>query len=232
MSRITTSQATLMLTNSEFITVNPIKTKEILISVCNVLFGMGKDSINSDLINISFKAISDKFVGITIQDVRNAYNDAEIDKKQYVSLTRDELINPVKQYWSKKITLLAKIKEVEKELEVENEGKILKEKFEVESMQIFKESLNQKKWLGTPINAFSILTQQKEKNTNEISSKFTQDEKNDLYQKCLRENNSAKHIELDKCEKKEVESWLEKLIDPKWLFANELMKLYFERYVK
>jgi hypothetical protein len=219
-----------MLENSEYVTTNPKAVKEILISVCSILFGVSTQNINTDLINISFKAISDRFIGITIQDIKNAFSDAEIDKKQYISITRDELINPIKVYWSKKITLLSKIKEVENQIESENESKIMRERFEVESMQIFQESLNQKKWLGTPVNAFSILSQHKAKGIVEITGKFEQAEKDELYQQCLRENNSAKHIELDKCEKEEVSKWLEKLVDPKWLFANELIKLYFERH--
>ena len=220
-----------MLEASEFVTVNPKAVKDILISVCNILFGLAPTNINTDLINISFKAISDKFIGITVQDVKNAYQDAEIDKKQYVSITRDELILPIKLYWSKKLTLLSKIKEVEKQIDSENESKVMRERFEIESLQILNDSISKKVWLGTPVNAFSILSQHKANGNNEITGKFEQLEKDELYQKCLRENNSAKHIELDKCEKEEVNKWLEKLIDPKWLFANELIKLYFERYV-
>ncbi len=220
-----------MLEASEFVTVNPKAVKDILISVCNILFGISPTNINTDLINISFKAISDKFIGITIQDVKNSYQDAEIDKKQYVSITRDELILPIKLYWSKKLTLLSKIKEVEKQIDSENESKIMRERFEIESLQILNDSISKKVWLGTPVNAFSILSQHKINGNNEITGKFEQIEKDGLYQKCLRENNSAKHIELDKCKKEEVNKWIEKLIDPKWLFANELIKLYFERYV-
>jgi hypothetical protein len=220
-----------MLEISEFVTENPKAVKDILISVCNILFGIAPTNINTDLINVSFKTISDKFIGITVQDIRNAYQDAEIDKKAFVSITRDELILPIRQYWSKKITLLSKIKEVEQQVDAENQSNILKERFKMESLQVLNESIEAKIWLGTPVNAFSILSQHKESLNNVITGKFEQSEKDELYQKCLKENNTAKHIELDKCDKKEVNKWLEKLVDPKWIFANELIKLYFERYV-
>jgi len=220
-----------MLETSEFVTENPKTVKDVLISVCNILYGISPANINTDLINITFKAISDKFIGITTQDVKNAYQDAEIDKKAFVSITRDELILPIKQYWNKKITLLSKIKEIEREIESENQSRILRERFEMESLQILMESINQKVWLGTAVNAYSILSQHKANGSNEILGKFEQAEKDELFKKCLQENNTAKHIELDKCEKQEIEKWLGKLVDPKWTFANELIKLYFERYV-
>jgi hypothetical protein len=217
-----------MLETSEFATANPKAVKEILISVCNILFGMAKDSISSDLVNISFKAISDKFVGITIQDVKNAYQDVEIDKKQYVSLTRDELILPIKTYWAKKMKLLAKIKDIELESEKEKYSEAEKERFEFESMRIFSESLEQKKWIGTPVNAYSVLSQQKAKGTNEVAGKFSDQQKKEIYEKCVRENESAKHVDIEKCDKIQVIYWLEMLQNPKWIFANELMKMYFD----
>ena len=220
-----------MLVVSESVAENSKVVKDILISVCNILFGISPTNINTDLINVSFKTISDKFIGITIQDIKNAYQDAEIDKKAFVSITRDELILPIKQYWSKKNNLLAKIKEIENEVNAENQSKFLREQFQKESLRILNESLNQKIWLGTPVNAFSILSQHKANGNDEIIGKFEKSEKAELFKKCLNENNTAKHIDLDKCDKKEVYKWLEKLVDPKWIFANELIKLYFERYV-
>lgn len=219
-----------MLETSEYITENPKTVKDVLISVCNILYGISPANINTDLINVTFKAISDKFIGITIQDIKNAYQDAEIDKKAFVSITRDELILPIKQYWNKKIILISKIKEVEREIEQKKESDILRQRFEMESLQILNESIKSKVWLGSPINAFSILRQHKANGSDEITGKFEQSEKDELFKKCLNENNTAKHIELDKCEKEEVAKWLEKLLDPKWIYANELIKLYFERY--
>lgn len=220
-----------MLETSEFISANPKATKDVLISVCNILFGISPTNINTDLINVSFKAISDKFIGITIQDIKNAYQDAEIDKKAFVSITRDELILPIKQYWSKKNNLLAKIKEIENEVNAENQSKFLREQFQIESLRILNESLNQKIWIGSPVNAFSILSQHKANGNDEIIGKFEKTEKAELFQKCLKENSTAKLIELEKCDKQEIIKWLEKLVDPKWTFSNELIKLYFERYV-
>lgn len=216
-----------MLEASEFATANPKAVKEILISVCNILFGMAKDSISTDLVNISFKAISDKFVCITIQDVKNAYQDAEIDKKQYVSLTRDELILPIKLYWAKKMKLLAKIKDVEIEFEREKESEREKELFEIESMRIFNKSIECGEWMGTALNAYSVLSQQKTKGTNEVAGKFSDQQKKEIYEKCVRENESAKHVDIEKCDKTQVIYWLEMLQNPKWIFANELMKMYF-----
>lgn len=228
---MSSSQALRMLETSEFISANPKATKDVLISVCNILFGISPANINTDLINISFKAVSDKFIGITIQDIKNAYQDAEIDKKAYVSITRDELILPIKQYWNKKIVLISKIKEVEREIEQKKESDILRQRFEMESLQILNESIKNKVWLGLPVNAFSVLSQHKANGSDEIVGKFEQSEKDELFRKCLKENSTAKLIELEKCDKQEIIKWLEKLVDPKWTFANELMKLYFERII-
>lgn len=66
------------------------------------LFGVRSTNLNQSFSDSLFIAVTDRFIGMTILDLQNAFRYAEIEKKQYVSLTRDEVLKPIQEYWVKK----------------------------------------------------------------------------------------------------------------------------------
>ena len=222
-----------MLLPSEDVTVNPDTTKEILTKACNILYGMATNSINQDLINVAFNTLLQRFPSITIQDVKNAFNGAEIDKKAYVSLTRDELLLPIKNYWTKKIRLLSKINEIERE---ENQRLIdldAVEQFKQRCLLKFEQSKEKKEWIGTPCEAFIVLKHQKETHTREVVNHYIKtfglQEKINFETKIRRENQTAKSVDLAGLKTEVVTGWLDKLQDPNWIIANEYMNEFFKK---
>jgi len=149
-------QITRMFENSPFVVANRAQVIKILIDAANVLFGINADGISKELTDAVFQAISDRFVGIRINDIQEAFRDAQIEKKPYVSISRDELIEPIFSYWRKKQFILSAIKDIES-VEIENQDAILKaERFKAEAMDTFNLSVHNKKWSGNPFQAFII----------------------------------------------------------------------------
>ena len=110
--------------------------EDILYSSVEVLFGVRISNLPKSLFDSAYIAITDRFIGITIQDLQNAFRYAEIEKKAYVSLSRDEVIQPIKDYWFKKSQVdgvIVSITQMEQ-----------KEKDEIEKYREFKEQSKQK----------------------------------------------------------------------------------------
>lgn len=104
-----------MLQVSEPITANPKEVIEILAKAGKILFGVNVDDerLPADLWRMAYVKICDVCVGMTIQDVKNAFNEATITKEEFRSLTRDELIRPVLEYHNRKQSVLNTLKQVE-----------------------------------------------------------------------------------------------------------------------
>ena len=81
---------------------NQAEVMNILTTAVQILFGARLENINNQLFVQVYASITERFIGITIQDVQNSFKHAEIEKKQYTALTRDELLQPIKDYWKKK----------------------------------------------------------------------------------------------------------------------------------
>jgi hypothetical protein len=194
---MTNLQALKMLSSGELCTSNPKETKRILVSASNMLFGISTEAINTDLINVCFKAICDRFKDITIEDVKNSYAMSEIEKKAYTTLTREELLQPIKEYLHKKNILISEMLEIEA-----NERKEFEKKQEA------------------IIFLHVILQNQKEKNEQIVADSFTAELKKELWESVCKKRKEAEMKTND------FGNVLENLKDPKWLFAKELIDLY------
>jgi hypothetical protein len=213
-------QALKMLSSGELCTSNPKETKRILVSASNMLFGISTEAINTDLIKVCFKAICDRFKDITIEDIKNSYSFAEIEKKAYTTLTRGELLQPIKEYLHKKNILISEMLEIEanerKEFEKKQEASI----FLQNSIEKFNESLKTKVFEGSEIEAYVVLQNQKEKNEQIVADSFSQEFKKELWNYVCKKRKEAEMKTND------FGNVLENLKDPKWLFAKELIDLY------
>lgn len=149
-------QITRMFEKSPLAVSNRIGVEEILTDSICVLFGVNVDSISQELLESIFQAISDRFIGIKVNDIQEAFRTSQIEKKQYVSISRDEVIEPIFTYWRKKQFILSSMKDLEQK-EIEENEEILKvETFKNEAIRVFEVSIENKKWLGDPFQAIII----------------------------------------------------------------------------
>jgi hypothetical protein len=149
-------QAQLMLQVAPLCCEHEHQTIATLIQIAEVLYGVKPDNLIPDFWNMCFKAITERFSKLTILDLQNAFNCAQIEKKDYLRLTRDELLNPISEYWKKKGVILMEVenfrrKEV-REIEAINQQK----KFEQNSKELYLKSLGGTVFLGDEFEAWSI----------------------------------------------------------------------------
>lgn len=119
---------------------------ELIIYDCiQVLFGVNPRNLNTSLLDSLFNAIVDYKKDCTIQDIQNAFRYAEIEKKQYVSLTRDEILLPIKEYFFKKDRVTAEIEAYEKRSDEEKEVERKENEYFEECKQLYLASLRDAK---------------------------------------------------------------------------------------
>jgi hypothetical protein len=169
MARIT---APLMLSKSSKVEESREECIRILISSCEILFGLRAENLSPELWNISFASICERFVGITITDIQNAFRYAVIEKKAYQTLTRDELLEPISQYWKNKVILLNEIDVIRRKNEEELNSIRLEQKFREESKKIYLESLTVGSWKGDEFQADAI--------ARNFAECFSQEDKNEF----------------------------------------------------
>lgn len=142
-----------MLQKSESVENAPDKVIELFYLASSSIFGVRSENLNTELFQLALLALPNRFKGITIQDIRNSYFETEIVKREYVSLTRDELLQPISDYWTKKQNLIQQLKLIEVE-----QDKIALEKqkeidFYNEARDLYKSSLEAREWLGDMFQA-------------------------------------------------------------------------------
>lgn len=197
-----------MLVDSEKATDQPAKAIEIFYLVSTSIFGIKPENVNKELFQLVLMVLPQRFPGITIQDIRNAYFENVITKKEFVSLTRDELLQPISIYWNKKQNLKQQIKLIEMENEKEQQAKQKEIDFYNQARDLYKESLKAGEWIGDMFQA------------RVIARPFY----DSLYQN---ERNHLKSIVSDEVKELKIQSALNPLIlvyDAKFYLAHEVIK--------
>jgi len=197
-----------MFQESEKAVDQPGTAIEIFYLVSTSIFGIRPENVNTELFQLVLMVLPQRFPGITIQDIRNAYFENVITKKEFVSLTRDELLFPVSTYWTRKQNLLQQIKLIEMENEKQQQEKQKEIDFYNEARDIYKESLKAGEWLGDMFQA------------RVIARGFW----DALY---LNEREGLKMIATDEVNELKIKSSLDPMIlvyDPKFYLAHEVIK--------
>lgn len=145
-----------MLIKSTAFHENMVDSCDQLHKLAKVYFGIDPDIVDTDVWLVAFRLICERFVGITSNDIAEAYKCAEIEKKAFVSITPTELVNPIKTYWHKKINLLG---EINRQNRLENERKEFehqKENYQGDTIALFRTCHAAGEWMGNPQQAWSL----------------------------------------------------------------------------
>lgn len=132
-------------------------TTKMVFSIARTVFGITPESIADDLDfrRAVFHAICERFIGVTMSDIQQAFLTHEPSEKVYV-LSRKEFIEPIQQYWQKKMTVIRELSLIQKEEHEIIEKQKERYHFRKESEDIYRKSLEAKEWKGTMFHAEAI----------------------------------------------------------------------------
>lgn len=157
-----------ILQNSKKCKDEPSEVISILIQYAQVLYGLRVDNLPTVLWEACFQAICERFHNITIVDIQNAFRFAQIEKKQYVTLTRDELMEPIQQYWFGRILLFQELERLENLSKAEMEEINKDQEFKAKALALYLEGLETGKWSGDEFEADAIARNFKDAVSQEI----------------------------------------------------------------
>jgi hypothetical protein len=149
--------------------------------VSKSIFGISPESLDLITRDSIFQSISERFINLTIEDVKIAFRTHTQAEKVYI-LTRDEFLKPIQNFWNKKMIVKREL-----DIEIKKNKSELYAKFEVEqffneSIEIYKDDLAKGniEYSGTCFNAqtFAAL---------KFAERFNQEEKNEIFAKAKTE---------------------------------------------
>jgi len=153
---ISRNLAELMLQNSEPIINNRVMVINYIVEYSEILFGIKSSTLKLAFWDVIFNSICERFKNITISDIQNSFRFATIEKKQYVSLTRDEVLQPIIEYWNKKKILMLEIERIEAKKREEMQSFEQNQNFKKACKIKYLESLKAGTWLGDEFEAHTI----------------------------------------------------------------------------
>ena len=145
--------------------------------IIRVYYGLNVDNLDADLIRVTIQTIMQRHPNITFEELNLSYSERTIEKRQGVSLTRDEIMQPIEDMARKKGLILSVSEQEKRKLEEKESEQQEKQRFKEESYALYIDCLNNKKeWSGTPFQAASFADNFKEL--------FTREEKDVLWSEC------------------------------------------------
>lgn len=182
--------------------------------IAKTIFGIIPESIEENLKLSTFHAICERFIGISVSDIALAFK-THVQEEKIYTLTRDEFIKPITNYWKKKQIVL---RELNKEIESINEMAFheqTKLQFKEDAMKLYLECLNNgTEWTGTPFQASSF--------AQNFAHRFDQEEKDAVWTWAKKEAHRMKVESANKFTT-ELAELAELLISDKHLFCNEIV---------
>jgi hypothetical protein len=127
--------------NSQVIVTNK------LMNYCKILYGVTPENLPIELFKSVIKILIERFPQITVKDIENSFEYTIIEKREYTSLTRDELLQPIRDYWNTKILVKSQIDKIQKEKYNEQIGRQKYLQFISLCKQKYIDSLKEKKCL-------------------------------------------------------------------------------------
>lgn len=159
---------------------------KIILKIARLVFGITPEQVEPtesfNMVTPIFHAICERFVGITVNDIAQAFSDYEPKEKVYV-LSRKDFIEPIQIYWNKKMSVVRELKNVETKAIEENNSKQMAQIFRTESQQLYLDCLNGGTgWTGTAIQAHTFAKNFKDMFSQEFKDKVWQDAKTEFAQ--------------------------------------------------
>lgn len=158
---------------------------DMVFDIARTVFGITPESIADDdnFVRAVFHAICERFVGITVNDIQQAFLTHEPSDKVYV-LSRKDFIEPIQKYWSKKMMVVRELGNVIQEAKAEDSQADEAKKFREEAIVLYKKCLSDRVWTGTEFQAHTF--------ARSFAESFRQENKDQLWIDAKREYNQRK----------------------------------------
>jgi hypothetical protein len=114
---------------------------------------LNNDNVSTNLLEAIYESCINFHEKLSVDDLRNCFNFAKIEKKQYQKITLDEFLEPIKSYIQVKQVarqILIEIEQQEQKEQIEKQKEI---DFYNQARELYKESLNAGEWLGDMFQA-------------------------------------------------------------------------------
>ena len=134
-----------MLTPDRLAFESEAKVKEIIAYASKVIFGVDPGNLDNMFLPTCFNAVCERFSTATILDIQTAYRTFLNKSKSAYTVTRDEVLQPIQDYWNKKQVVLNSINT---ELERLNHEEDLKYNFRKNAEKKYLDSLEAGEWIG------------------------------------------------------------------------------------
>lgn len=146
------------MTNEEFCKDNLTRLTNALFHITKVYYGLTPENLPEDLFRLVIHTISEKHPTLKFTELNLAYLERTIEKRQGVSLTRDEIMQPIEDMAQKKRVVLMIQEQAKQEFENEQSEKQKIEQFKREAMRLYVTDLEKgnKTYSGTAFQANSF----------------------------------------------------------------------------
>lgn len=204
-------------------------------SIANVYFGLRSDQISDDLVEACMKEILNHHAGLTIADIKFAFERASIEKKDWFGLRKEEVMKPIREWANMRHKVVLRFGEHLEEQKKESESELEQLRFEEVSLCVYRESMREfnklisetsinqnglNTWKGTKFQASAIAAKY-------FAHQIEQEEKNFLWSKAKDEFQKRKRKAVQsKNDKKPFTGVLEGLSSGKqelWIFSEMIV---------
>lgn len=133
------------------------RISKALVYITRCYYGLNPENVAEDLYRLVIQTICDKFKTLTFNQLNLAYSERTIEKKQGVSLTKDELMQPIEDMMNKKgIVLMIEQKEKEDFEKQQSEKNKIKDEY-LKAKELYFESMGTGLYQGSIFQASMIM---------------------------------------------------------------------------
>ena len=189
--------------------------------IVKVYYGLNAETVELDVYEAVLKEIKDKFPNLTFEQLNLSYSESVILKRQGVSITKGELVDPVALFWQKTQVVIHEAEKLKRQTDEELTKQQEITRFKQGSMELYHKCLTEKTgWTGTPFQASSF--------ADNFAHRFLKSEKDELWELCKKEAQRQK-IEAANS----VQGFLTELpVSDKHLFCDNIVRMALERGIQ
>jgi hypothetical protein len=127
----------------------------LILSILEIRYGLNNDNVSTNLLEAIYESCINFHEKLAVEDLKNCFNFAKIEKKQYQKITLDEFLEPIKSYIQVKQVarqILIEIEQQEQKEQIEKQKEI---DFYNQARELYKLSVSQTypEWLGDMFQA-------------------------------------------------------------------------------
>lgn len=125
----------------------------LTLSILEIRYGLNNENVSPELLDAIYESCLSFHEKLSIEDLKNCFNHAKIEKKQFQKITLDEFLEPIRSY--------IQVKQVARQLIIDLQHKEYQELIEKQKVmefynqarELYKESLKGGEWLGDMFQA-------------------------------------------------------------------------------